>query len=112
MNESIHCWINPGEKDGVNELISIILISIRLHMLSKTQKKRLDLSAAGWSDGESLFFLLAGALGICCCCSCRIARGVGVVLQLLHGAPGRAAPFSAVGGILTLPRLHMRSHSA
>ena len=50
-------------------------------------------------------FAVAAAAGL-------IARGVGVVLQLLHGAPGRAAPFSAVGGILTLPRLHMRSHSA
>ena len=39
MNESIHCWINPGEKDGMNEFISIILISIRLHMLSETQQR-------------------------------------------------------------------------
>ena len=39
MNESIHCSINPGEKDGMNELISIRLISIRLHMLSETHKQ-------------------------------------------------------------------------
>ena len=39
MNESIQCSINPGENDAMNELISIRLISIRLHMFSETQQK-------------------------------------------------------------------------